>query len=217
MGDRPDPRFTSNPTDRMLWQMLQELRRMNERGTRGMGDSSQASPGGDGNPLIAPGAGHLYYRMADPLSRDNNALPGFDYGYSPGQNVPLNSFPGPVYGTPAAPGPITTISYVVLNTTHDVYFRLASSSGPFMVQVRVGDRQTVQTVTANGTGGVLGSGINAVNSALYFGNTASFPGTYLCPLRTETQDVIYFDCYDIANLGAPNYVSILMQGVVRGG
>ena len=198
-GDRQNPQY--DPIERLIRAVQQLTQKIDSR-----------RPDID-NPLIGPAASQIY-RMADPLSRDENAMPGFDYGYSPGMNFGLNFFAGPVYGTPAAPGPITTVQYNVLNATHDVYFRLAKATGPFMVQVRVGDRQTTQTVT---TGVGAGSGVNGVLSTLYFGDSASYPGTYLCPLRTATQDVVYFDMWDIANLGAVNYVSILMNGVVRGG
>jgi hypothetical protein len=182
--DRIDPRY--DPMQQLI-EVLHQLK------------GALGRPGVANAAYVGPAAGDLY-RAADPLSRDNNDLPGFPFTYSPGMAVLLNGV-----GTPTAPGTLTTIQYTVTDATHDVFFKLAVSTGPFLVQIRVGDRYTSQ---------VAGNGVNAVRSELVFGNSAASPGLWLRSLHTKTNDIVYFDLYDVS--GAPNYVSIAMDGIVRG-
>jgi hypothetical protein len=141
-------------------------------------------------------------RAADPLSNDTGDAedPGLPFGYSPNQGFVLNPFNpvGPVYGTPAAPGQITTVQFTVTDRSFDAFFKVCVSTGPFLAAIRKGQQSYYNM---------------PVHSSLIFGSAASNPGLWLRSLHANTNDIIYVDCYDIS--GALNYVWLLFDGVQK--
>jgi hypothetical protein len=117
---------------------------------------------------------------------------GQHFGYGPQQGVALPA------GTALAPGTLTQLQYQVNNKRHHGFYLKCQSTGPFLVNIKVGSRYLYNT---------------AMHSANVFGTSAGSPGPYLRPQVTDTNDTVIFECQDIS--GATNYLYIHVDGVER--
>lgn len=120
--------------------------------------------------------------------------PGDHFVYGP----PTTTLQACTLGPPLVTLPAVEISYQVNNRRHHGYHLVAQSTGPFLVQIKVGSKYIFNTPQ---------------HSANVFGTSGSNPAPYLRPIECDPNDIVYFDLQDIS--GALNTVYISVIGVEK--